>query len=169
MMNVHEFMNSSTMFAFVRRSKFDYAFNSTPPIAVFLWRISTKPGFINLSVRTKHSPPIRRTFMATKMIFNILFKVPSRPFKFFTAKRATFNNPVSWSFPLCWAFVIAYLRAINPVITFKTYKFYIAYLTILCLALTHKANIIKGCEIDKDYFEAAVKRLKNHVAQTTLF
>lgn len=28
---------------------------------------------------------------------------------------------------------------------------------------------LTGCEIDKDYFEAAVKRLKNHVAQTTLF
>lgn len=28
---------------------------------------------------------------------------------------------------------------------------------------------LTGCGIDKDYFDAAVKRLKNHVAQTTLF
>ena len=28
---------------------------------------------------------------------------------------------------------------------------------------------LTGCEIDKDYFDAAVKRLQNHVAQTVLF
>jgi len=28
---------------------------------------------------------------------------------------------------------------------------------------------LTGCEIDKDYFDAACKRLKNHVAQTVLF
>lgn len=26
-----------------------------------------------------------------------------------------------------------------------------------------------GCELDKDYYEAACKRFKNHIAQTKLF
>jgi site-specific DNA-methyltransferase (adenine-specific) len=28
---------------------------------------------------------------------------------------------------------------------------------------------LTACEIDKDYFEAAMKRYNNHVAQTSLF
>ena len=41
-----------------------------------------------------------------------------------------------------------------------------ASLGVACIDYKFEAVI---CEIDKDYYEAAVKRLKNHVAQTVIF
>jgi len=39
----------------------------------------------------------------------------------------------------------------------------------IALACHNRGFELTACELDKDYYEAAIKRIKNHVAQTTLF
>jgi len=39
----------------------------------------------------------------------------------------------------------------------------------IALACHDRGFELTACELDKDYYEAAIKRIKNHVAQTTLF
>jgi site-specific DNA-methyltransferase (adenine-specific) len=39
----------------------------------------------------------------------------------------------------------------------------------IAIACHNRGFELTACELDKDYYDAAIKRIKNHTAQTTIF
>lgn len=112
--------------------------------------------------------------MTAKMILNVLFKVSSRTLKRITTVRTKFSNPISWPCAFCRAAMIAFSGTINSLIAFESVKTNATRHTKFIFRSgvffqSHSVNLQLCIEIDKDYFDAAVKRLQNHVAQTVLF
>lgn len=172
-MNVHEFMNPTTIFTLIICSFADFLLNSCPSIAVLFLAISTSPVRIVFPVKSVLCPPSRRTSVGAKVPF-LCFKISRRTFKCFLTPCADFFSSVSWACASCWALIVAFPRAVFTLIANKAIKFFITnnancLMGSFVIFPTHVGIITHDIEIDKEYYDAAVKRLDNHKKQGQLF
>jgi hypothetical protein len=114
--------------------------------------------------------------MRAEIIFNMLAKIASSPFKLNTTISAFLFNSVFWILTLSWTLVIASTRTIFSIVTYKTFELFTANWTRLSFlsgkvgsTLFHNYKYSSITELDKDYFEAQEKRFQNHIAQLKLF
>ena len=183
MMNVHKFMNTTTFFTYSLSPITDYFFNSCPSITICFMSITTIPIWMIFAMRTILCPPISRTPMRTKMFF-LCFEISRRTLKFFLTPSAYFFSSIAWACSSCWTFMVTLHRAVFSCIAFKinrffstnktfynnaSFKFICSSALSILIKRFHSYSITYNGEIDKDYFNAAKKRLENHQKQGLLF
>jgi len=61
------------------------------------------------------------------------------------------------------------MGTIFPLVAFEGFKNVLTNRAMLAYGSTHKLNIKSIYELDKDYFDAAMKRIKEETAQESLF
>lgn len=172
--NVHFFMNVTAMFTYSIGSFFNFLFNLPPVCSVCFGTITASPMRMIFTVQPKFRPPHSRTFMATKMVFSGCFKITNGSLKFLAAVCTPLTNSILRTSASCGTFVIALSGAIFSMISLERYKFGIAnnamygFFTKMVLN-SHNAKIHRIIEIDKDYYDGAVKRFETYKLQLKIF
>ena len=174
MMHIHTLMCTTADFTFIIRSQFNKFLNLLPFISICNGRISSHPVWVIFAMQSIYCPPVIRTLLTTKMMFNGGIEITSRSLKFITTIGTFFDNSVSWPSPSFWSYIIAFTGAIFSFITNKIKKLVTANNTgksLLSYMIfnSHNTKIMFLCEIDKDYYDAAVKRFNIYKMQTKLF
>lgn len=163
-MNVHTFMSFTTYLTNAVCTFFYCFFNCSPIIIIRFLCVPSHPVRVISSMQSVFTPPFRGTFMATKMINNIRFEISRSTFKFSITIGTIFNNTVLFPYQTFWAFVVTGTRAKFSFIRLKTLESTITNNTSFfnCTGIIfHTVKIQNsGCELDKDYYDAACKRFK---------
>lgn len=183
MMNIHQSMVFITGFAFVICPSPDFLFYSLPISFICFICITKFPKRMVLASWTIFYPPIRETTSRTKRMF-CSSEIRYISFKNFITIFTMLFDFCSWASSSCWAFMVAFHRAVFSYVTFKILESFFAYFArhyhnaiisigpsplAIFINVFHNNSIALMYEIDKDYFEAGKRRLENHQKQQVLF
>jgi len=167
-------MNIAAKLTLATGSFSNYFFSMFPISPVCFGAIATRPMWMVYSMQSKLGPPCSGAFMTTKMMCPIFFEITRCPLKFLAAIVARFFNPVFGARSPRRAFIIARPGAILSFVTNEVGKDITANKASLVFLAnivfpSHNTKIYNINEIDKDYYEAAVKRFRVHTMQYQMF
>ena len=184
MVNIHEFISAPAFFTFIVRSFTNKFFYSRPSISICFLAIASHPTWTIFPMQSIFCPPMSRTGMRTKvMLFST--EIRGRSFKFFLAPFAYLGNSIFWASATIRTFMVAYYRTILSFITLEIKKIFFTnravlflrpliifpprYLFAIFIFPFHISILSYVVELDKDYYNAAMKRLDDHKRQGVLF